>query len=123
MPIDNSFLAALGSSEMSLRIPGARSLDPSRILASETTSRASRAITPTRSVISPILEIPSTGTEPCGKVRPNNPFKLAGNTLEPPVSVPMPRGAKPAAIPTAGPTDEPPHHCSVDQQVVHHTAI
>lgn len=29
--------------------------------------------------------------------------------LDPPVSVPMPMGAKPAVMETAGPEDEPPH--------------
>lgn len=49
-------------------------------------------------------------------VMPYKPLTLAGNTFEPVVSVPIPRGLNPAAMPTAGPEDEPPHHYLVNRR-------
>jgi len=53
------------------------------------------------------LKTPSVGTECRGSVSPYRPLTLAGRTLDPPVSVPIARGLKPAEMLTADPDDEP----------------
>src|SRR5689334_6621034 len=70
--------------------------------------RASRVIHPTVSNDGASGSTPSTGTTPCVGRRPNSPQQLAGTRIEPPVSVPSPMSASPAATAEAGPLDEPP---------------
>jgi hypothetical protein len=41
-------------------------------------------------------------------LRPTKPLKAEGMRTEPPVSLPMPAGASPAATATAVPLDDPP---------------
>ncbi len=83
-------------------------LGKSSTSASTARSRGSLAMTPRESYVRLMRKTPSVGAAPRVSVMPYMPLTLAGSTLEPPVSVPMASGAKPAAMLTADPDDEPP---------------
>ena len=51
---------------------------------------------------------PSIGKCPVEDLYPTTPLKLAGTRTEPPVSVPMASGVRPAATTAPEPDDEPP---------------
>lgn len=54
------------------------------------------------------LNTPSVGNTSQESFSPYKPFTLAGYTFEPAVSVPIAKGANPAAMLTAEPDDDPP---------------
>lgn len=56
---------------------------------------------------------PSDEDEPIDTFKANRAARLAGVFRDPSVSVPMPKGLKPADIPTATPVDDPPGLCIV----------
>src|SRR5437879_12459759 len=57
---------------------------------------------------------------PAVTLRPTTPHHAAGRRTEPPVSVPMATGARPAATATAEPLDEPPGvRCTVRSHGFH----
>ena len=71
------------------------------------TSSAVRAIGPVLER-SPVIEGGQAGTRPNVAFRPSSPLKLAGIRTEPPPSVPMAMGPRPAATAAPAPPDEPP---------------
>jgi hypothetical protein len=55
-----------------------------------------------------MVNMPSVGTRPIVGFKEYAPALVAGTRREPIVSLPIDRGAKPAASPAADPDDEPP---------------
>src|SRR5579871_4268135 len=108
-------LASPASSEMSARAPAvwpaaAMSVPSSPAM---TLSRASASPTdlargPAVSWLDEMGTIPVRGTSPTVGLMPTTPHTVAGHRIEPSVSVPMVRGASPAANAAPDPDDEPP---------------
>ena len=55
--------------------------------------------------------MPCVGTRPTVGLIPTQPFREAGQIIEPAVSVPTAQGIKPAATAAPDPDDEPPALC------------
>src|SRR4051812_29498161 len=75
-------------------------------------SLADRAMGPMWSRLYPRGTHPDLGTSPNVGFRPVIPFMLAGDRIEPPVSVPMPARNRPAATPLPVPALDPAGECS-----------
>ena len=75
-------------------------------------SATERANGPMWSSDHPSGTMPSTGTRPCGPLRPTTPQYAAGRRIEPTVCEPSAAGTMRMATAAAEPDEEPPGVCS-----------
>ena len=114
-----------------------RASRPAIACSSAAASRASRANGPIWSRLLAKATMPYRLTRPYVGLSPTTPHRAAGWRIEPPVSVPMPRGAWYAATAAAEPPDDPPGtrsrshglavgpnaECSVDEPIANSSML
>ena len=88
-------------------------LPPASVSNSAARSSEDFAMPPILSVSGDHGLVPSVDRSPAVALRPYSAALFAGCTIEPSVSVARESGAKPAAIPTALPEDDPPGVCLI----------
>ena len=84
---------------------------PERTSSKSAASRTERAIGPGESCAALIGITPTRDTVPTVGFIPTQPFRDAGQTIEPSVSVPTANETKPAAIAEPDPDEDPPALC------------
>src|SRR6516164_5994213 len=95
------------------KVRGSAGSGPSIARYNSAASSTERAIGPGVSRVGLSGKIPYVLTRPIVVLRPLSPHQDAGNRTEPPVSVPIAQGAKPAATATPEPLLDPPGVCAV----------
>ena len=117
-------LDAAGAAPTASSGAGSRGSGPARICSSAAQSSTERAIGPMVSSVQLSRPVPCRLIRPWVTLSPTNPLKADGIRTEPPVSLPIPAGANPAATATAVPLEEPPGaRCVAGSQGFHGVPI
>src|SRR5262245_51270917 len=98
----------MGSTGLHARVWGSRGSGPLRTRKTSAASSTERVSGPGVSSVELRGRTPYVLIRPAVTLRPTVPHQAAGSRTDPPVSVPMAIGARPAATATPEPLDEPP---------------